>query len=140
MQTPEKLLENKDVEVRREAVEKIKGNPSEASIALLLKAMQDVSWRVRKTAVDIILEEYPIEAYISGLIGLLYLDDNAGARNSAIETLIKLGKKVTPFLIEAFNTQNRDVRKFIIDVLGEFRDKKSLPLMFDALKIGRAHV
>ncbi|KAF0144983.1 MAG: HEAT domain containing protein [Nitrospirae bacterium] len=134
MQTLEKLLDNEDVEVRREAVEKIRGNPSEASIALLLKAMKDVSWRVRKTAVDIILEEYPIEAYISGLIKLLYIDDNAGARNSAIETLIKLDKKATSFLIEAFNTQNRDVRKFIIDVLGEFRDKKSLPLMLDALK------
>lgn len=129
-----KLLDNEDVEVRRETVERLRGNPSDTSIKLLLKAMKDVSWRVRKTAVDILLEGYPVEAYISGLIGLLYLDDNAGARNSAIETLIKLGKKVTPFLIESFNTQNRDVRKFIIDVLGEFRDKRSLPLMLDALK------
>jgi len=134
MQELEKLLDNEDVEVRREAVEKIKGNPSDASIGLLLKAMKDVSWRVRKTAVDILLEEYPIEAYINGLIKLLYIDDNAGARNSAIETLIKLDKKATSFLIEAFTTDNRDVRKFIIDVLGEFRDKKSLPLMLNALK------
>jgi len=134
MQELEKLLDNEDVEVRREAVEKIKGNPSDASIELLLKAMKDVSWRVRKTAVDILLEEYQIEAYINGLIKLLYIDDNAGARNSAIETLIKLDKKATSFLIEAFTTDNRDVRKFIIDVLGEFRDKKSLPLMLNALK------
>ncbi|TAL21976.1 MAG: hypothetical protein EPN94_11980 [Nitrospirae bacterium] len=134
MQALEKLLNSEDVEVRREAVEKIKGNPSEAAIKLLLKAMKDVSWRVRKTAVDILLDEYSIEAYIAGLIKLLYIDDNAGARNSAIETLIKLDKKATSFLIEAFNTENRDVRKFIIDVLGEFRDRKSLPLMLEALK------
>ncbi|MBI4689815.1 MAG: HEAT repeat domain-containing protein [Nitrospirae bacterium] len=131
---PEKLLNNPDVEIRRETVEKLRGNPLDTSVKFLLKAMKDTSWRVRKTAVDILLEEYPVEAYINGLIGLLYLDDNAGARNSAIEALIKLDKKVTSFLIESFNTQNRDVRKFIIDVLGELRDRKSLPLMLDALK------
>ncbi|MDP2277615.1 MAG: HEAT repeat domain-containing protein, partial [Nitrospirota bacterium] len=133
MQEPENLLDSEDVEVRRESVERLRGAASDASIGLLLKAMKDVSWRVRKTAVDILLNDYPVEAYINGLIALLY-DDNAGARNSAIETLIKLDKKTTTFLIEAFNTQNRDVRKFIIDVLGEFRDKRSLPLMLDALK------
>jgi len=134
MQELESLLDSEDVEVRREAVERLRGSASEVSIGLLLKAMKDVSWRVRKTAVDIMLSEYPVEAYINGLIALLYIDDNAGARNSAIETLIKLDKKATLFLVEAFNTQNRDVRKFIIDVLGEFRDKRSLPLMLEALK------
>jgi len=134
MQELEALLNSEDVEIRRETVEKLKGAVSDASISLLLKAMKDVSWRVRKTAVDILLNDYPIEAYINGLIALLYIDDNAGARNSAIETLIKLDKKSTLFLMEAFNTENRDVRKFIIDVLGEFKDRKSLPLMLDALK------
>lgn len=134
MQELKRLLDNEDVEVRREAVERLRDNPSDTTIKLLLKAMKDVSWRVRKTAIEILLEGYPVEAYISGLIGLLYIDDNAGARNSAIEALIRLDRKATPFLIEAFNTQNRDVRKFIIDVLGEFRDKRSLPLMLDALK------
>ncbi len=133
MQELENLLDSEDVEVRREAVESLRGAASDASIGLLLKAMKDVSWRVRKTAVDIMLNDYPVEAYINGLIALLY-DDNAGARNSAIETLIKLDKKATLFLIEAFNTQDRDVRKFIIDVLGEFKDKRSLPLILDALK------
>ena len=134
MQEPKNLLDSEDVEVRREAVESLRDAASDASIGLLLKAMKDVSWRVRKTAVDVLLNDYPVEAYINGLIALLYIDDNAGARNSAIETLIKLDKKTTTFLMEAFNTQNRDVRKFIIDVLGEFRDKRSLPLMLDALK------
>lgn len=129
-----KLLDDEDVEVRREAVEKIRGNPSEAAAELLLKAMKDNNWRVRKAAVEILFEEYPVDAYINGLIKILYIDDNAGARNSAIETLIRLDKKATPFLIDAFNTQNRDVRKFIIDVLGELRDKRSLPLMLDALR------
>lgn len=134
MQQLEKLLGNEDVEVRREAVEKLRGAASDAAMKLLLKAMRDTSWRVRKTAVDILLQEYKVESYVENLIELLYIEDNAGARNSAIEMLIKLGKKATLFLIEAFNTPNQDVRKFIIDVLGELNDKRSLPLMLKALK------
>jgi HEAT repeat protein len=96
--------------------------------------MEDTSWRIRNTAVDILVEEHPVDSYIKGLTNLLYLEDNAGARNSAIEALVRLNTRATPFLIKAFNTPNRDVRKFIIDVLGGFKDSRSLPLMLDALK------
>ncbi len=57
MQEPENLLDSEDVEVRREVVESLRGAASDASIGLLLKAMKDVSWRVRKTAVDITLND-----------------------------------------------------------------------------------
>jgi HEAT repeat protein len=138
MEEISKQLESDDVEIRREAVLKLKGIGSGADqrgvIELLITAMQDSSWRVRKTALDILLGEYPIESYITDLVGLLYLEENAGARNSAIEALAQLNKKATPFLIKAFNTPNYDVRKFIIDVIGEFRDKRALPLMLNALK------
>jgi HEAT repeat protein len=134
MQKLETLLKHTDVEVRREALERLRGQQGEGAIRLLLFAMEDASWRVRNTAIDILLEEHPVESYIHGLIDLLYREENAGARNSAIEALIRLNKKTTPFLIHAFQTSNRDVRKFIIDVLGEFKDSRSLPLMLNALK------
>jgi HEAT repeat protein len=129
-----KQLSDSDIEVRRETVEKMRGMRDDACIPVLLKAMEDVSWRVRKTAVDILFDEYQVGKYIQGLIQLLYIEDNAGARNSAIESLIKLGKKATEFLIEAYKTQNGDVRKFIIDVLGEQRDSRALPLMLEAIR------
>ncbi len=128
------LLKNSDVEIRREAIETIKGKSGDEYVKLLLLAMEDTSWRVRNTAIDILLEYHPVDSYIHGLINLLYQEDNAGSRNSAIEALIRLNTKVTPYLIEAFNTPNRDVRKFIIDILGEFDDKRSLPLMLNALR------
>jgi HEAT repeat protein len=134
MQELERLLNDADIEVRRDALESLRGKPADLSVNLLLRAMEDTSWRVRNTAIDILIEEHQVEAYINGLIHLLYFDDNAGARNSSIEALVRLNKKVTPFLIEAFNTPNRDVRKFIIDVLGEYKDSRSLPLMLTALK------
>jgi HEAT repeat protein len=129
-----KRIGDSNVETRREAVESLNGRMEAAFIPLLLKAMEDASWRVRKTAVDILFEDYAVEQYIQGLIQLLYIDDNAGARNSAIEALIRLGRKATLFLIEAFKTPNKDVRKFIIDVLGEQRDSRSLPLMLAAIR------
>lgn len=134
MQQLIKLISNSNIETRREAVESIRGMRDSVYIPLLLKAMEDQSWRVRKTAVDILFDDYPVEKYVQGLIGLLSIEDNAGARNSAIEALIKLGKKATIYLIDAFKTPNKDVRKFIIDVLGEQRDNRSLPLMLEAIR------
>lgn len=127
-------INDDNIETRREAVERMRGMKEDGLIPLLLKAMEDASWRVRKTAVEVLFEDYPVEKYIDGLIQLLYIDENAGARNSGIEALRRLGKKATVFLVEAFKTPHKDVRKFIIDVLGEQRDQRSLPLMLDALK------
>ncbi|OHE56689.1 MAG: hypothetical protein A2Z47_12330 [Thermodesulfovibrio sp. RBG_19FT_COMBO_42_12] len=134
MKNLKRLLKDDDVEVRREALKSLMGKSGDIYINLLLSAMEDMSWRVRNTATDILLEEHPVEAYMDGLINLLYREDNAGARNSAIEALVRLNKEATPFLIKAFNTPNKDVRKFIIDILGEFKDSRSLPLMLNALK------
>jgi HEAT repeat protein len=127
-------INDDNIETRREAVEKMRGTKDDRLVPLLLSAMEDASWRVRKTAVEVLFDDYPVEKYIGGLIQLLYIDENAGARNSAIEALRKLGRKATVFLVEAFKTPHKDVRKFIIDVLGEQRDRRSLPLMLDALK------
>lgn len=134
MREPERSLRDSDVEIRREALESLRGRPDETSLNLLLGCMEDPSWRIRNAALDILLEEHPVERYISGLINLLYREDNAGARNSAMEALSRLNRKATPFLLEAFNTPNADVRKFILDVLGGFKDGRSLPLMLNALR------
>lgn len=131
-------LKSPDIEERRRAALALKGHPAEADsktvIRLLLIAMQDGSWRVRKTAEDILFDDFPEDVYMRSLIELLYIEDNAGARNAAIETLTKLNRRATPYLIKAFATENSDVRKFIIDVLGQFEDKRTLSLMLGALK------
>ena len=134
MQESAKQISDSNIEVRREAVEKMSRRKDPACIPLLMTAMKDTSWRVRKTAVDILFQDYSIEEYICGLVQLLHIEDNAGARNSAIEALIRLGRKATVYLIEAFRTPNKDVRKFIIDVLGELMDDRSLGLMLEAIR------
>ncbi|MDH4231028.1 MAG: HEAT repeat domain-containing protein, partial [Nitrospirota bacterium] len=134
MQKLIKQLKDSNTEVRRQAVEQMKGLKDPACIPVLTGAMKDSSWRVRKSAVDILFQDYPIDEYIGGLIQLLYIEDNAGARNSAIEALIRLGRGATEYLIAAFRTPNKDVRKFLIDVLGELKDSRSLGLMLEAIR------
>lgn len=124
---------DKGVELRIQSVFMFRGVKEDRLVASLLKAMEDLNWRVRKTAVEILLEDYPVSKFADGLVRLLYIDDNAGARNAAIEALTRIGEKATPFLIEAFQTPNKDVRKFIIDVLGEHGDSRAVPLMLNAI-------
>ncbi|HET6516134.1 MAG TPA: HEAT repeat domain-containing protein [Thermodesulfovibrionales bacterium] len=133
MEDIERLLEHEDVEVRKKTVEGLKGRSPDEAVPLLLKAIEDKSWRIRKTGADLLIAEYPMNRYLHGLLQLLYKGDNAGARNTAIEVFVHLGKKATTFLMSAFETPNRDVRKFIIDILGEIRDRDALPLLLESL-------
>jgi HEAT repeat protein len=127
-----RLPKENDVEVRREAVKRSRGSGPDA-VPLLLQSLEDPSWRVRNLAIEVLLHEHEAEQYVQGLITLLYKNDNAAARNSAIEGLVRLNGRITPHLIEAYKTDDRDVRKFIIDILGGFEDERSLPLMIGAL-------
>jgi len=134
MEELKKKLRSKNTEERRQVVESLRGKPEPSSIELLLEAMKDESWRVRKSATDILQSQFEIDDYVHGVLSLLSIEDNAGARNSAIDLLVSLGKQAVPFLIVAFDTDNHDVRKFVIDVIGEISDKRSIPLLLNALK------
>jgi len=137
LQNIEKALRGGDIEERREAVLSLRQSgvcDRPRCVQLLLIGLADQSWRVRKTAQEILLEDFSPDEYVEGLIKLLYTDENAGARNAAIETLTALNRRATPFLVRAFESGNTDVRKFIIDILGEFRDRRALPVMLGALQ------
>ncbi len=124
--------QKKATEQKRRKLLALKGSSKGLSYAL--EALKDGSWRVRKTALDVLLSEYKPQQYINELIRLLYLEDNAGARNAAIEALTRLGSIAVPHLIKAFETDNRDVRKFIIDVLGTIGGRDTLPVLLRAIK------
>ena len=134
MQEMKRQPDCNNIETKRQAVEKLRGQKDESCMSMLLSAMKDVNWRVRKTAVEILSDDYPTEKYVNALIQLLYIEDNAGARNSAIEAFVRLGKKSTVYLIDTFRVSNNDVKKFIIDILGELMDPRALPLMLEAIK------
>ncbi len=134
----ENKLDSGDAEVRREAVLDLAGAGSGA-LPLLLRAMGDVDWRVRKTAVEALLS-IGGESVIAGLIRALSEHDNAGARNSAIEALVQMGGRAVDALLGIVTTPDPDVRKFVIDILGDIRDRRAVPALIDRLGDGDENI
>jgi len=118
-------LESRDAEERREAAVDL-GRAGRGAIPLLLRALGDTDWRVRKTAVEGLVT-FGGDDVTNGLVQRLSAEDNAGARNSAIEALVQIGEAAVGPLLPLLDTRDPDVRKFAVDVLGDIRDARAVP-------------
>jgi HEAT repeat protein len=134
----DKKLQSSDAEERREAAVDL-SRAGRGSIPLLLRALGDRDWRVRKTAVEGLVG-FGGDEVMRGLVRCLSAEDNAGARNSAIEALVQLGTASVPVLMPLLETRDRDVRKFILDILGDIRDTRAVPGIIGRLKDGDENV
>ncbi|MFZ3063802.1 MAG: HEAT repeat domain-containing protein [Nitrospirota bacterium] len=126
-------LSSKETEIRRRAVERLGELRTEECIEPLLKALGDEDWRVRKTAVPALLNFEHNDKIFIGLISSLRSEENAGLRNAAVEVLTKLGALSVPFLIDTFKDDDRDVRKFVADILGDINDKRAANALINGL-------
>lgn len=127
-----KKLESSNAEERREATINL-GRAGSSAVPLLLRAMGDVDWRVRKTAVEAIVL-IGGESAVTRLIQALSAHDNAGARNSAIEALVQIGGAAVGALLSSLGTTDPDVRKFIVDILGDLGDPRAVPALIARLE------
>ncbi|WP_328746908.1 HEAT repeat domain-containing protein [Geomonas anaerohicana] len=127
-------LADTDEEQRRLAVMSLRRRPFPEVMELLFRAMGDESWRVRKEAVSVVLQAQPLQvAELEALIALLRSADNAGLRNSAVESLERIGVPAVEPLCAHLGDPDHDLRKFIIDILGNIRCATCLPLLVQAL-------
>ena len=117
-------LQSSDAEERREVAVDL-GRAGKEAVPLLFRAMADKDWRVRKTAVEVLVA-IGGERVITGLIEALKTEDNAGARNSAIEALIQIGGPALETLLPVLTIPDPDVRKFVVDILGDIRDPRAV--------------
>ena len=116
-------LESNDTELRIAAIKQIPALSSQLlPLPFLSIGLGDKDWRVRKVAVDTFNTLDSQQDFIPDLIKLLYQPDNAGLRNSSIALLIGLGSQAVAALKAEIVTQDVEVRKFIIDILGEIGD------------------
>jgi HEAT repeat protein len=127
-------LRSPDEETRRFAVVELVRHPLELSMPLLFIAMGDESWRVRKEAVAVLAQGKPGPEAVEGLISLLRASDNAGLRNSAVESLERLGEVAVEPLCRYLHDPDHDLRKFVIDILGSIRCTSCVPLLVQALE------
>ncbi len=128
----EKKLQSADAEERREAVIDL-GRSGAGAAPLLFRALGDPDWRVRKTAVEALVH-IGGAGVITQLIKTLALHDNAGARNAAIEALVHIGAGAIDDLLPMLGAADVDVRKFIVDILGDIRDRRAVPGLIKALQ------
>jgi len=120
-------------EDRRAAVLSLKGRTEPSCLDMLDQALGDESWRVRKAAIDVISRFPDRQAAVNALVGALGDEDNAGRRNAAVESLVAMGEQAVPYLIENISHPDDDVRKFIVDIMGELKAEQSLDPLISLL-------
>ena len=57
----------------------------------------------------------------------------AGLRNAAVDMLVRMGSEAVPSLLTHADSTDHDVRKFIVDILGEIGDRRAIPVLLSAL-------
>lgn len=127
-------LMSQDEEVRLSGLQSLYRCADEKRIDLVCASLGDESWRVRKEAVNLFLSLPDAVSNAERIIALLYDEENAGLRNSAAEILVKLNAPILPILIKAADSPDPDVRKFILDILGDIGDHGATPLMLRYLQ------
>ncbi|MBE0502687.1 MAG: HEAT repeat domain-containing protein [Desulfuromonadales bacterium] len=123
-----------DEEVRLNGLQSLYRYDGEERMDLVCAALGDSSWRIRKEAINLFLALPGAIVSAERIVALLYDEENAGLRNAAAEILIKLGPSVLPVLTRAAGTPDHDVRKFILDIMGDIGDRQATPLLLHLLQ------
>ena len=110
-------LTDGEPEVRRRAAQDIPTLPAPESCELLLAALGDEDWRVRKEAAAIATRVEPRTAVVFAVARALAEHDNIGLRNAAVEALILIGPDAVPGAIDALDRLDADGRKLAVEVL-----------------------
>jgi HEAT repeat protein len=104
-------------EVRRRAAQEIPALPAPDSCELLLSALGDDDWRVRKEAAAVATRVEPRTAVVFAIARVLAERENIGLRNAAVEALVLIGPDAVPGAIDALGRLDPDGRKLAVEVL-----------------------
>lgn len=129
----EQLLQSDNEDTRLRGLKELAANGVEQHLDCLYRAMGDQSWRVRKEAIELFFAVPNAAALTGEIIELLHSHENAGLRNAAVEILVRFGRQATPELLEELTCNDHDVRKFIIDILGDVGDERAIAGLVKAL-------
>ena len=110
-------LAHPEPEFRRIATHAIPDLHASESCELLLVALADVDWRVRKEAASVATRIEPRTAVVFAVAAALADRDNIGFRNAAVEALVLIGPDAVPGAIDALSRFDADGRKLAVEVL-----------------------
>jgi HEAT repeat protein len=118
------LLQQSEPEARRVAVQQIaKVRDSDVS-ELLLRALGDEDWRVRKEAALVTPSVERRDEVVAALVAALGEMANIGLRNAAVEALVAIGPDAVSPTVEAMPRLDADGRKLAVEVLGGVADMR----------------
>lgn len=100
---------------------------------MIVAALGDEDWRVRKEATFAARELLPEAPLIAALVSALGTGD-VGLCNAAVEVLGAAGASATPLLDAALSTLGADGRKLAVEALGRTRDREALAPLERALR------
>jgi HEAT repeat protein len=111
-------LGSADPEERRRATALLSEQKIESAIPLLLRALGDEDWRVRKEATVAAAAMAPSAELLKALVGVLLPGDNVGLRNAAVEALAAHGGAAVEPIGSALPSLDADGRKLAAEALG----------------------
>lgn len=111
-------LASPDAEQRRLATGALARSDAGDRAALLLAALGDEDWRVRKEAARVAAGCAVEWGMLPELVDALVQNDNVGLRNAALEVLERLGPASASALLVALPRVPEGARKFLVAALG----------------------
>jgi HEAT repeat protein len=116
------LLQQAEPEARRVAVQQIAKVPGRDAPELLLRALGDEDWRVRKDGAAMAPALDRREEVVGALVAALEETANIGLRNAAVEALVAVGPDAVGAVIDAIARLDADARKLAVEVLAGVPD------------------
>ncbi|MCL4478106.1 MAG: HEAT repeat domain-containing protein [Deltaproteobacteria bacterium] len=96
------------------------------NVHVIKSLLGDESFRVRKAAIDEILQIYSKDKLIDIFIDMLSDHNNAGLRTAGIEGLTRIGRHGIKKILRAINPEDWELSKLLVDVIGELNDPKAI--------------
>jgi HEAT repeat protein len=134
------LLEQAEPEARRVAVQQIAKVRGREGPELLISALSDDDWRVRKEGTLVAPGLERREEVVAALVAALEDTVNVGLRNAAVEALVCIGPDAIGASIEALGRLDADARKLAAEVLGGVPDARGTAALARALGDDDANV
>jgi len=134
------LLRQAEPEARRVAVRQIAKVRGPEAAELLLSALGDEDWRVRKEAAVVTPALERRAEVVAALVSALQESVNIGLRNAAVEALVAIGPDAVAATIDAVPRLDADARKLAVEVLGGIADARCTTALARALDDEDANV
>ncbi len=126
-------LRDKSPEVRRRAVIEVADLEIGETVDILVEALGDDDWRVRKEAIAVASCITDRGEIVPRLIDAMLQEENVGLRNAAAETLSLCGAEAITAVMERMSGFDVSGRKIAIEVLGASSDPRVVDVLIEEL-------